>query len=647
MRKTPRTLYSQLPSHTIVLLRKEYLGQKLHAYQVAEKLHINYSTVYTYFKEFDTIREQYPDKLHDLTFRMPKTYKRAQKSDKHQPMLDLLPQLIEADDSRQLSATKIWMEYRKVYPDGYCKTRFQSYFFKFLQDHHLNINSGSKVKQIAPADREVLDRWRIGNDHLAWQKAVTIIESFEGKAIDVICNKTETLKQTADKWILKFKKGGVDALRIKRQDLREKYKPRVEEKTERILALLHQPPRAYGFPDAAWKGKMLAEAYAATYGSTISTCMVFHYLNQRGFRFKQAKAVLTSNDPEFQKKVDKVLAIVRKLGPKDRFFSIDEMGPVSVRIKGGRSWMPKGETKVYPGKARIKDRLIITAAIELVTNQVTHFYSPKKTTGEMIKLIDMLVVQYTGMRKIYLSWDAASWHRSNKLKDHLKMLNDRAYRREHHTPWVGLATLPANAQFLNIIESVFSGLARSILHNSDYADATECKSAIDQYFTRRNNHFLENPKRAGNKIWGEENVVPVFKPSNTCKSVSADMFKIAFGKRAPADSRNAGSAKPATVNSAPAKRKRRAKSVSLKEGNHGKHPVMNIEDANGNPIEIRNLALDLMQADDYRHCAYLNPIQQQRVGWKLGSYWEDRYQKLLTLELQQQSVQGPQQAQAG
>jgi len=28
--------------------------------------------------------------------------------------------------------------------------------------------------------------------------------------------------------------------------------------------------------------------------------------------------------------------------------------------------------------------------------------------------------------------------------------------------------LPAGAQFLNVIESVFSGMARAIIHNSDY-----------------------------------------------------------------------------------------------------------------------------------------------------------------------------------
>lgn len=47
-----------------------------------------------------------------------------------------------------------------------------------------------------------------------------------------------------------------------------------------------------------------------------------------------------------------------------------------------------------------KGRLICTAALELSTNQVTPFYSEKKNTEEMIKLLKVLLVQYKGQDKI-------------------------------------------------------------------------------------------------------------------------------------------------------------------------------------------------------------------------------------------------------
>ena len=96
-------------------------------------------------------------------------------------------------------------------------------------------------------------------------------------------------------------------------------------------------------------------------------------------------------------------------------------------------------------------------------------------------------------------------------------MNDPEYRNKHSTPLVELAPLPSSAQFLNVIESVFSGMAKAIIHNSDYQSVDECKLAIDRYFSERNKAFLENPKRAGKKIWGKEVVKPIFKESNNCK----------------------------------------------------------------------------------------------------------------------------------
>ncbi len=60
------------------------------------------------------------------------------------------------------------------------------------------------------------------------------------------------------------------------------------------------------------------------------------------------------------------------------------------------------------------------------------------------------------------------------------------------------------ASALNVIESVFSGMARSVIHNSDYKTLEEAKAAIDRYFGDRNAHFLQHPQRAGKKIWGQE-----------------------------------------------------------------------------------------------------------------------------------------------
>jgi hypothetical protein len=89
-----------------------------------------------------------------------------------------------------------------------------------------------------------------------------------------------------------------------------------------------------------------------------------------------------------------------------------------------------------------------------------------------------------------------------------------------HAPHVELIPLPSSAQYLNVIESVFSGMAKAIIHTSDYQSVEEAMAAIDRHFLERNDYFERNPKRAGNKIWGQELVVCEFSESNNCKDPS-------------------------------------------------------------------------------------------------------------------------------
>jgi hypothetical protein len=153
-----------------------------------------------------------------------------------------------------------------------------------------------------------------------------------------------------------------------------------------------------------------------------------------------------------------------------------------------------------PQWQKSRGRLIVTAALELSSNQVTHFHSTAKNTAEMVKLIERLLADYAKKRTLYLSWDAASWHDSKELKKYVAKHNDE----EPDGPRLELVPLPASSQFLNVIESVFSGMSRAIIHNSNYATLDDAKAAIDRYFADRNEQFRKSPKPAGKWIWGNE-----------------------------------------------------------------------------------------------------------------------------------------------
>ena len=59
--------------------------------------------------------------------------------------------------------------------------------------------------------------------------------------------------------------------------------------------------------------------------------------------------------------------------------------------------------------------------------------------------------------------------------------------------------------------------------------------------------------------------------------------------------------------------------------------MMNITDINGKVIEISDLDLAIIQADDFRHYSTTQPGQVEFV-LKQQAYWEDIYQKLILLQ---------------
>ena len=319
-------------------------------------------------------------------------------------------------------------------------------------------------------------------------------------------------KHTYYKYLHSYNNGGIDGLFARKASAARKYED--EDLKQAVFRTLHEPPSRYKINRTSWIMRDFTRILREG-GHPACDDVIRKITKKAGYRWRKARIQLTSRDPEYREKLAVVQAILGNLKEDEVFFSIDEFGPFSIKMKQGLKLDPPGPHRVVPQWQKSKGCLIMTAALELSANQVTHFYSQKKNTAEMIRMAETLILQYADRRTIYLSWDAASWHISKKLKAWIGEHND--YAKANGGPIVRTAPLPAGAQFLNVIESIFSGMARAIIHSSDYQSVDAAKAAIDQYFTERNQHFKENPQRAGKRIWGEELVPPVFSDSNNCK----------------------------------------------------------------------------------------------------------------------------------
>jgi transposase len=343
-------------------------------------------------------------------------------------------------------------------------------------------------------------------------RSMIVLANRRGLSNHIVCSFLGVSKNMHRNCLRTFEDRGGTAL-LARQ-IRSTRKFDDETVKQAVFRLLHEPPSNYGINRTTWVMSDLTRVLRES-GHPACRQVICKITKAAGYRWRKARIVLTSSDPNYTEKLDRIHSILSGLRSDEAFFSIDEFGPFAVKMKPGRMLSAPGEQRVVPQWQKSRGCMIMTAALELSGNQVTHFYSPRKNTAEMIRMMELLVQKYHDRRKLYLSWDAASWHISKSLYKRVEEHNAGVV--SGNGPTVATAPLPAGAQFLNVIESVFSGMARSIIHNSDYKTLDDAKAAIDRYFADRNAHFMLHPKRAGKKIWGKEREVSDFSLANNCK----------------------------------------------------------------------------------------------------------------------------------
>src|SRR5450631_471958 len=190
-----------------------------------------------------------------------------------------------------------------------------------------------------------------------------------------------------------------------------------------VFSLLHEPPSSHGINRTSWTMALLRRVLKEN-GTHVGTALVAKMIKAVGYKWRNAKIVLTSNDPTYKEKLARIRYILSSLQPDEAFFSIDEYGPFAIKAKPGRTLSAPGIQPTVPQWQKSRGCLIMTAALELSGNQVTHFYSAKKNTGEMVRMMDTLIDKYADRRKLYLSWDAASWHISKQLFSRIEVHNE-------------------------------------------------------------------------------------------------------------------------------------------------------------------------------------------------------------------------------
>jgi transposase len=174
------------------------------------------------------------------------------------------------------------------------------------------------------------------------KNAMAVAAKLKGINIRTIQKCLGLTPRTINRYCEKYVSGGVEEL------LRApKSKINDEPYRDSVFAILHSPPAAHGINRTSWKMADLQRVIGEK-THRLSEERIRRIIKAGGYRWRKAKLVLTSKDPEYEPKLRFVKEILANLTPDQAFFSIDEYGPFAVKQKPGRKLVEPDNDYVVP-----------------------------------------------------------------------------------------------------------------------------------------------------------------------------------------------------------------------------------------------------------------------------------------------------------
>ncbi len=375
---------SPLPAHKIRKLLHRYAANNFNKAQAATQLRISRNSATRYIDAFKrssmTLSEIDCLPRSQLVVRLFPNSKHPIRSRRKRQLLDRLPAIHSRIAIDGLSVLDAWRA-EVAEQCSYKYSQFASLYASWRLEHGHCRMSGAKQLQITikPCDYAVLKSWQRSHDRRKWEVALALLGRSSNHPLSEICNKIGRARRTVKNWYLTYECVGIDALPVKRsRRLSEEAPIVIREKKKRLIKIIHETPKAHGINRSSWSLQALSEAYEKKYGERASRSSISEYFLAAGYKFKKAKKSLMSADPAYRDKLTKITNTLSHLASEEKFFSIDEFGPFSVRVRGGLALVPGDQIRTIPQRQRSKGSLICTAALELSSNQIVHFYSKKR-----------------------------------------------------------------------------------------------------------------------------------------------------------------------------------------------------------------------------------------------------------------------------
>jgi len=263
-----------------------------------------------------------------------------------------------------------------------------------------------------------------------------------------------------------------------------------------VVALACQKPKDLGYAQELWTTRLLAQhvrKHAATAGHPslrkLGRGTVSKILSANQVRPHKMRYYLERRDPDFDAKMVQVLHVYkevemwreRKAPPpslvavlsydeKPGIQAIENTAPDLLPVPGKHSTVGRDHEYIRHGT------LSLLAGIDLLSGEVLGLVRKRHRSAEFIEFLSLTDAHYPAGARIRIVLDNHSAHISKQTRAFLATLPNR----------FEFTFTPKHGSWLNLIESFFGKMAKTLLRGIRVASADELKARIELYLKEVN-----------------------------------------------------------------------------------------------------------------------------------------------------------------
>jgi len=328
------------------------------------------------------------------------------------------------------------------------------------------------------------------------ERAKMILGYYKGDTISAIARSLGTHRQKVERTINKVLAFGV---KVALEDLHRKGRPRSISSEARawIISLACSKPKDYGYASELWTNRALTRHIRENCTeqgfpelSRLSGGTVSKILSKSNIKPHKISGYVERRDPEFKSKSAAILhtykqvEVLREKANNGEdiltaYISYDEKPGIQAIGNVAPDLPPVPD--MYPSLNRDHEykrygTLSLLAGIDLLTGKLYVRVFNRHRSKEFIEYLKYLDSVFPPEMKLVITLDNHSAHTSKETMEYLLTVPNR----------FSFVFTPTHASWLNIIECLFSKMARSFLRGIRVSSKAELKERILKYFDELN-----------------------------------------------------------------------------------------------------------------------------------------------------------------